>query len=48
MAKFPADASKEDLEKMALANEELQKWIEGKEIRKVIVVPKRMINVVVS
>ncbi len=45
---LPADASKEDLEKMALANPELQKWLEGKTIRKVIVVPKRMINVVVG
>ena len=47
-ASYPADASKEDLEKMALENEELAKWIEGKTIRKVIVVPKRMINIVVG
>jgi len=46
-ADFPADMSKDDLEKSALAMEELQKWIAGKEIRKVIVVPKRMINIVV-
>lgn len=47
-ADFPADASKEDLEKTALAMEGLQKWTEGKTVRKVIVVPKRMINVVVG
>jgi len=46
-ADFPADMSKEDLEKTALAMEEMQKWIEGKEIRKVIVVVGRMINIVV-
>ena len=45
---LPADASKDDLEKMALENPELKKWIEGKTIRKVIVVPKRMINIVVG
>ena len=46
-ADFPADMSKEELEKAALALDDLQKWIEGKEIRKVIVVTGRMINVVV-
>lgn len=48
MASFPSNASKEDLEKQALALEEIQKWIEGKSINKVIVVPKRMINIVVK
>jgi len=48
LADFPADASKEDLEKMALALEGIQKYTEGKTIRKVIVVPKRMINIVVG
>ncbi len=46
-ADFPADMSKDELEKAALALDDLQKWIEGKEIRKVIVVTGRMINVVV-
>ncbi|HFA47693.1 MAG TPA: leucine--tRNA ligase [Bacteroidetes bacterium] len=44
----PANASKEDLEKMALELESTQKWIDGKTVRKVIVVPGRMINVVVG
>ncbi len=48
LADFPADASKEDLERDALALEEMQKWLEGKTVRKVIVVPKRMINIVVG
>jgi leucyl-tRNA synthetase len=48
LAEFPVDASKEDLEKWALALEDIQKWTDGKTIRKVIVVPKRMINIVVG
>ncbi|CAA6828207.1 MAG: Leucyl-tRNA synthetase (EC [uncultured Aureispira sp.] len=42
-----ADATKETIEKEALAVEEVQKWIDGKPIRKVIVVPKRMVNIVI-
>jgi leucyl-tRNA synthetase len=44
---IPTDASKDEIEKIALASEVIQKWIEGKEIRKVIVVPGRMVNIVV-
>lgn len=46
-ADFPADANKSDLEKAAIAVEGIQKHIEGKTVRKVIVVPGRMINIVV-
>lgn len=46
-AKFPADASREDLEKAAVGVEGIQKYTEGKTIRKIIVVPGRMINIVV-
>ena len=42
------DAAKEDIEAMAMADENVMKFIEGKTIRKVIVVPKRLVNVVVS
>ncbi len=45
---LPADMSKEDVEKAALAAEDAQKWLEGKTVRKVIVVPKRIINIVVG
>ena len=45
---LPADMSKDDIEKAALEAKEAQKWIEGKTIRKVIVVPKRIINIVVG
>ncbi len=44
---FPSDSTKEELEKRAVELEEIQKWIEGKQIRKVIVIPGRMINIVV-
>ena len=42
------DAPKEDVEALAMADENVMKFIEGKTIRKVIVVPKRLVNVVVS
>ena len=45
---FPADIAKEEMEKQALELEVVKKWAEGKTIRKVIVVPKRMINVVIG
>jgi leucyl-tRNA synthetase len=45
---FPADASKEDIEALAKEDAGVQKHLEGKTIRKVIVVPKRMVNFVVG
>lgn len=44
---FSADASKEVIEAGALANETIQKWLDGKEPRKVIVVPKKIVNIVI-
>lgn len=41
-----ASASKEEVEQLVLEAEESQKWLEGKEPRKVIVVPKRIVNIV--
>jgi leucyl-tRNA synthetase len=43
----PADASKDVIEQVALADENVQRFVDGKEIRKVIVVPGRLVNVVV-
>lgn len=43
---FPADATKEDIEKAALADERSQHYIDGKTIVKIIVVPKKIINIV--
>ncbi|MGR3809294.1 leucine--tRNA ligase [Jiulongibacter sp. NS-SX5] len=44
---FDADASKDAIEKEVLANAEVIKWMDGKPLRKIIVVPKRIVNVVV-
>jgi leucyl-tRNA synthetase len=44
----PADADKETVEAAALADENVVRFIEGKTVRKVIVVPGRLVNVVVG
>ena len=44
---FPAETLPADIEKAVLAEETVQKWLEGKPPKKVIVVPKRIVNVVV-
>ena len=43
----PADAKKDEIEKLALESKDVQPFIEGKTVRKVIVV-KNIINIVVS
>ena len=43
----PADFSKDEIEKAALENERLKKFIGDKEIKKVIVVQQKLVNVVV-
>jgi len=42
----PKGASKEALEEMALASEKVQRSLDGAEIRKIIVVPDRLVNIV--
>ncbi|WP_444907432.1 leucine--tRNA ligase [Microbulbifer sp. SSSA008] len=42
----PADADKESLEKLALADENVQKFIGEATVRKVIVVPGKLVNIV--
>jgi leucyl-tRNA synthetase len=44
----PANIDQQSLEKMAKENEDVKKWLEGKSVVKVIVVPKRLVNFVVS
>jgi leucyl-tRNA synthetase len=44
----PANCDKATLEKLATESETAQRYIEGKEIRKVIVVPNKLVNFVVS
>ncbi|MEZ4740832.1 MAG: class I tRNA ligase family protein, partial [Flavobacteriales bacterium] len=44
---FPAALSKEEIEAQVMANPEVQERLEGKAPKKVIVVPKRIVNIVV-
>ncbi len=41
-----ADATNEELEKLALEDTDVKLNIEGKEVKKVIVVPKKLVNIV--
>ena len=43
----PADASKEEVERAALADAGAAKWLDGKTPRKVIVVPGKIVNIVI-
>ncbi len=47
-AAFSAEADKTEIEEKALQLEVVKKWTDGKTVRKVIVVPKRMVNIVVG
>ncbi len=42
-----AGTSREEIEKLALGDERAQKFIDGKTVRKVIVVPEKLVNIVV-
>ncbi len=42
----PAAAEKPEIEALALANENVQRFLDGLTVRKVIVVPKKLINIV--
>ncbi|CAA6802547.1 MAG: Leucyl-tRNA synthetase (EC [uncultured Thiotrichaceae bacterium] len=43
-----ADASNADIEASALGNENVERFIDGKTVRKVIVVPQRLVNIVAN
>ncbi len=43
----PADADKNAIEQLAIADDNVRRFIDGKKIRKVIVVPGRLVNIVV-
>ncbi len=43
----PADADKDAIQQLAIADENVQRFIDGKDVRKVIVVPGRLVNIVV-
>ena len=44
----PKAADQKQIESLALANEKIQQYIEGKITRKIIVIPGRLVNIVVS
>ena len=44
----PAEMPREDVERLALEHESAAKWLDGKTIRKIIVVPGKIVNVVVG
>jgi len=44
----PADASKEELEQMAMEDAKIKEQIEGKTVRKVIAVPGKLVNIVAN
>jgi leucyl-tRNA synthetase len=46
--RVPADADKATLEDAATASTAVKPFIEGKTIKKVIVVPKKLVNIVVA
>ena len=43
---FPADADNETIQNTVLAHESTQKWMDGKPARKIIIVPKKIVNIV--
>jgi leucyl-tRNA synthetase len=43
----PVGLSREQLEENALQHDALKKWLDGKEIEKIIVVPNKLVNIVV-
>ncbi|MDD4536962.1 MAG: leucine--tRNA ligase [Petrimonas sp.] len=44
---FPADVSNAEIEKTVLEHPYSQKWLDGKSPRKVIIVPRKIVNIVV-
>ncbi len=45
---FPIDADNDTIQKEVVADERSEKWMEGKQIVKVIIVPKKLINIVLK
>ena len=46
MMELPADLSIDDIKEAALSNPASQKWLEGKTPKKIIIVPKKIVNIV--
>lgn len=45
---LPANLAAPEIEKAALESEQTQKWTEGKQVKKIIVVPGKIINIVIG
>lgn len=43
-----ADTPREEVEKIALEHEGAAKWLEGKSVKKIIVVPGKIVNIVIG
>ncbi len=48
MYELPLNLSKEEIEKQVLASEDAQKWIKDGTVKKVIVVPNKIVNIVLG
>jgi leucyl-tRNA synthetase len=44
----PSNAGQEEIKTLALGNEKVKKYVQGKEVKKVVVVPEKLVNVVVA
>lgn len=44
---FAADATREEIEKTVLEHPDAQRWIDGKTPKKIIIVPKKIVNIVI-
>jgi leucyl-tRNA synthetase len=47
-ANVARDTSREELEKVALADHDVQHFIDGKTVRKVIAIPNKLVNIVAN
>jgi len=45
---LPKDAEREEVERIALKMDNVRKHIEGRTVRKVIIVPNRIVNIVAT
>jgi leucyl-tRNA synthetase len=45
---FAADADNATIQAAVMGDERAQKYMEGKQVVKVIIVPKRMVNIVIK
>ena len=48
MLELPLDLDNKQIEEKVLKHEQSAKWLEGKQIVKMIIVPKKIINIVVK